>query len=306
MFPVKRSVLFAAGVLAGLLAVSLLASVTARAAPASPSETREDEHFASRALGRDLAYALYLPPGYGASDARYPVLYLLHGVDGNHREWLEEGHVQQSLDVLIKSGLAAPMIVVMPDGANSWYVDSKDVGGPGDYATAIADELTAHIDAVFRTRASPRYRGIGGLSMGGFGALRLAFEQPFRYVAAASFSGAFWARIKPDSQLGSFTDRIFTGAFGQPFDAKRFLALSPLTTVDTLVKAKDPPAVFLSVGDRDRYKLYADTFQLFMHMRDLGLPVDMRMTGGDHDWGTWSDELRDALLFFDARFRGGE
>ena len=304
----RRRTLLRSSLLATLWLAVLWAPLPALVHPAAAaqSETREDEHFTSRALGGELPYALYLPPGYAASSERYPVLYLLHGVDGNHHEWLQDGHVRQSLDLLIRNGLVEPMIVVMPEGANSWYVDSKNVGGPGDYASAIGDDLREHIDATLRTKPEPRRRGIGGLSMGGFGALRLAFQQPFRYVAAASFSGAFWARLKPDSQLGSFADRIFTGAFGHPFDAKRFLEQSPLTTVDTLVNVKDPPAVFLTVGDRDRYKLYADTFQLFIHMRELGLPVDMRMTGGDHDWDTWSDELRDALLFFDAKFRGGE
>jgi S-formylglutathione hydrolase FrmB len=298
--------------LAAILAAALVLLIGMPGAPAQQtaisdaSETREAEHLASRALGRDLLYSLYLPPGYGRGEQRYPTLYLLHGVDGNQLEWLHDGAVRQTLDRLIRDGRIAPMIVVMPEGDNSWYVDSKSIGGPGDYATAIADELVAEIDATLSTKAGPRHRGIGGLSMGGFGALRLAFQQPFRFVAAASFSGAFWARLTPESELGDWSDRIFKGSFGHPFDARRFLAQSPLPMVETLAVAKDPPPVFLTVGDHDRFKLYLDTFQLFRQMRDAGLPVEMRMTGGDHDWETWASELPDAVLFFDRQFRDGE
>jgi S-formylglutathione hydrolase FrmB len=299
--------LFAAAVLV-LLCGSCTAPVRAQqsSAGAPQSEIRQFEHLDSRALGGDLVYSLYLPPGYGEGDRRYPVLYLLHGAEGNHLEWLHTGYLRETLDKMIADGSVAPMIVVMPDGGgNSWYVDSKDVGGPGNYATAISSDLVQHIDATLRTKAEPRYRAVGGLSMGGFGALRFAFQQPFRYVAAASFSGAFWARIKPDTVLGDWAQRIFEGSFGRPFDTARFLAQSPMTTVDQLKGVPHPPVVYLTVGDQDRYKLYNDTFELFHHMRELGLPVEMRMTGGDHEWETWAAELPDALLFIDRAFKHG-
>lgn len=75
--------------------------------------------------------------------------------------------------------------------------------------------------------------------------------------------------------------------------------------VDAVAEAKDPPVIFLTVGDDDRYKLYLDTFVLFQRMRDAGLPVEMRMTGGDHEWETWAAELPEALLFFDRQFKKG-
>jgi S-formylglutathione hydrolase FrmB len=285
------------------VAAALALAPQAAMAGSAPSQVREFEHLASRALGRDLVYALYLPPGYDESERRYPTLYLLHGVDGNHQEWLRRGYLRETLDALVADGRVAPMVVVMPEGDNSWYVDSKKVGGPGDFETAIAGDLVAHIDATLRTRSDRRSRGIGGLSMGGFGALRLAFHQPFRYGAAVAFSGALWARLRPDTVLGPREAAIFAGAFGSPFDAARFARENPLAMVDELSAASDPPAVFLTVGDQDRFKLYLDTFQLFQRMRERGLPVEMRMTAGDHDWKTWAAELGDALLFFDRQFR---
>ncbi|MBV9521155.1 MAG: prolyl oligopeptidase family serine peptidase [Alphaproteobacteria bacterium] len=270
------------------------------------SQIREFEHMASRALGGDLVYALYLPPGYAAGEARYPTLYLLHGLDGNHLEWLHTGYLRQTLDGLIAQHRVEPMIVVMPDGGNSWYVDSKDVGGPGDYDTAIGAELVAAIDQAFRTKPGPRNRGIGGLSMGGFGALRLAFQKPFRFAAAAAFSGALWTRLSSETVPRDRLNTIFNGAFGRPFQIDRFLAQSPLKMAEGLIGEAKAPAVFLTVGDDDRFKLYLDTFRLFERMRQDGLSVEMRMTEGDHEWETWAAELPEALLFFDRQFRRGE
>jgi S-formylglutathione hydrolase FrmB len=280
--------------------------ILAQQATSMGSEIHEFEHAASRALGRDLLYSLYLPPGYAQSAERYPTLYLLHGFDGNHLEWLHTGYLRETLDGLIANHRVEPMIVVMPDGGNSWYVDSKDVGGPGDYETAIAGDLVAAIERTLRTKAGARHRGIGGLSMGGFGALHLAFRKPFRFVAAAAFSGALWTGLSPDTVLGDRIDTIFDGAFGRPFQMTRFLAQSPLGLVDGLIGEHEPPPVFLTVGDDDRFKLYRDNFRLFDRMRDAGLPVEMRMTEGDHEWETWAAQLPEALLFFDREFRRGD
>ncbi|HUK08353.1 MAG TPA: alpha/beta hydrolase family protein [Stellaceae bacterium] len=297
-----------------LAALALLLTAPAGAQQGTPpttataSEVREFEHAPSPAIGGEVLYSLYLPPGYEASGRRYPTLYLLHGKDGNHLEWLKTGYLQQTLDGLIAARKVAPMIVVMPDGAAaSWYVDSKAIGGPGDYATAISVDLVDAIDKEFRTRAEPHYRAIGGLSMGGYGALRLAFRQPFEFGAVVAFSPALWAHLTPDTQLDEArANRVFDGSFGRPFSSKLFLSESPLTMVDRLATAKGPPPVFLTVGDQDRFKLYLDTFELFRRMREKGLTVEMRMTGGDHDWDTWAAELPDALLFLDAQFKRGD
>jgi len=285
----------------GVLLFFLLLAAGARAQ--TPSQTFEFVHAPTPALGSDLLYSLYLPPGYVEGAERYPVLYLLHGKDGNHLEWLHDGHLRETLDGLIAAGKVGPMIVVMPDGGgSSWYVDSKDVGGPGNYASAIGIDLVKAIDARYRSCGEPRCRAIAGLSMGGFGALRLALQRPFRFAAAASFSGALWSRLD-DHPPPPSVNRIFAGSFGEPFDLKRFRAEEPSSLIEGAAAAGHAPAIFLTVGDRDRYGLYEGTFKAFMRMRAAGLNVEMRMTGGDHEWTTWAAELPDALIFIDQVFK---
>jgi S-formylglutathione hydrolase FrmB len=266
------------------------------------SEVRQSERFASAALGRDLEYAVYLPPGYAAAARHFPVAYLLHGVDGNRLEYLQDGGLQAVLDGLIAAGRAPPMIVVMPEAESSWYVDSRDVGGPGDYATAIGRELPEHIERTLRAETQSRGRAIGGFSMGGFGALRLAFAQPFRYAAAASLGGAFWTRVTPATVMEDWTDRIFMGSFGRPLDAPRFIRQNPFWMVDGLRGAAGVPAIYLASGDNDRFRAYVATEELHGKLAAVGIPSKLRIIPGDHDWGTWGAALPEVLEFFGAAF----
>jgi S-formylglutathione hydrolase FrmB len=105
--------------------------------------------FDSAALGAKMKYSIYLPSGYHApkqQKQRYPTVYLLHGVGDNERAWPSWRGVEATLDQMIASKALSPMIVVMPASKRSWYVDSADIGGPGNYATAVRDDLRAHIE----------------------------------------------------------------------------------------------------------------------------------------------------------------
>lgn len=93
-----------------------------------------------------MAVSIYLPDGYDQDDTRYPVLYLLHGYGGNHLEWLTAGQVEVVIDRLIDHGTIPPVIVVMPDARNSWYVDSAEFGGLDDYETALIQNLISEVD----------------------------------------------------------------------------------------------------------------------------------------------------------------
>jgi S-formylglutathione hydrolase FrmB len=283
-----------------VVALLLLAG---RAAADNGSTTHETERMSSAALGRDLVFSIYLPPGWAEGGRRYPVAYLLHGVDGNHLEYLHDGRLQAALDGLIASGKAPPMIVVMPDGGNSWYVDSGDLGGPGNYGTAIGDELPAYVERVFRGIAEPGGRAIGGFSMGGFGALHLAFERPFRYAAAASLSGAFWTRIKPDTVMENWTRRIFSGSFGQPFQPARFIRQNPFWTVESLAGAEHAPAVYLAVGAADPFRAELSTRDLEGRIAKSGLRHTLEIFPGGHDWSTWGAALPGMLQFFGTAFK---
>jgi putative tributyrin esterase len=152
-----------------------------------------DASFHSAALGREMPYRILLPARYDASSRRYPVLYLLHGLGGNYRDWHMKTHLAE---------YAAPLqlIIVMPDAGDSWYTNSA--GTPQDkFEDYIVKDLIPQIDKTYRTTATRHARAVGGLSMGGYGALKFALKYPNLFVFAASFSGAMEVPHNPDFKI---------------------------------------------------------------------------------------------------------
>ncbi|MGO8801382.1 MAG: alpha/beta hydrolase [Roseiarcus sp.] len=281
----------------------------------------------SAALGRPLPVAIYQPDD-PPPPSGWPVLYLLHGLNGGFHDWVALGGVQQTLDRLIAERRIRPMVVVMPDAGNSWYVDSAAIGGPGDFETAILDDLPRSIEQDLPVRHQRGGRAIAGLSMGGFGALRLAFKQPDHYCAVASLSGAIWQNMPLDggsdaaappagsdyfrrvdsATIVSGIDRPpgaghFGGAFGKPFDARRFNAANVFTLLAGQLRVGARlPAIYLTVGDHDSHNLWRGSIALYETLMAEDVNVDFRVTGGDHAWSLWRRSIEDALVFVDSKF----
>jgi S-formylglutathione hydrolase FrmB len=281
----------------------------------------------SAALGHPFAVSIYRPDGPAPSSG-WPVLYLLHGLNGCYRDWPTFGAVQATLDRLIAAHRIKPLVVVMPDAGNSWYVNSAEIGGPGNFETAMLDDLPKAIEQDLPVRRDRGGRAIAGLSMGGFGALRLALKRPDRYDAVASLSGAIWQNM-PTENAGDATSHAagddyfrrvdaativggidrppgtghFGGVFGRPFDAQRFNAANVFTLLAQQLHAGAPlPAIYLTVGDHDSHDLWRGSIALFETLRADGVDVDFRVTGGDHVWALWRRSIEDALVFIDAKF----
>jgi enterochelin esterase-like enzyme len=132
-------------------------------------------------------YVTYLPPSYLSEPHReFPVVYLLHGVNGGSREW-EPRDMGTRLDALYTEGGLEESIVIMPDGESLWYVDHQD-GVP--WRSMFVEELVPQVDAEYRTLASREFRGLTGISMGGFGAYSIGFAYPELFSSLASHMGA--------------------------------------------------------------------------------------------------------------------
>ena len=268
------------------------------------------QSFESQALGAPLRFSIYLPPGYhdprdDSQALRYPVVYLLPGVGDNERAYPAFARVEAMADRMISDGDIPPMILVMPNGATSWYVDSSDVGGPGNYATAIRTDLIRYIDQSYRTIADRSGRYVTGHSMGGFGALRLAFERPDLFGGTAAMSSALWSRVTEDFVLPEGAKRIFQSSFGDPFDPIRFLELRPRGMVDELKTVTAEHGlhlpIYLSAGDDDQFRAYRSTFELAMELREADLDVELRILQGGHTWELWRERaLPDVLQWFSS------
>lgn len=140
--------------------------------------------FYSNSLRRDMVINVMLPRGYDKSDARYPVLYLCHGLTSNFHEFEYVG-VPEYLNRF-------DMIVVTVDVGNSWYINWAESaeGEYNDFADHITQDVIGYVDCHYRTIADRKGRAINGISMGGFGAISLGLSHPELFCSIASHSGA--------------------------------------------------------------------------------------------------------------------
>ncbi len=265
-------------------------------ADAQRGQVFEGRSFPSSSLGTDWAYSLYLPPGYGEEERAYPVVYLLHGYGGDHTNWVRMGDAAITADSLIAVGAVPPVILVMPDGRNSFYVDSDPASGFGAVETALVRDLVTHVDGAFRTISHRRGRMIAGLSMGGYGAIHLAFKFPELFGAAASLSGVL-TREEPERK------DLFVPAFGDPLDPARWAEENPFNWIGHVKESGLRLPVYLTVGDDDAPWLYEGPVEFYSALKEAELPAELRMTNGPHAWEVWDDALREALLFFADVFR---
>ena len=171
-----------------IVRTALLAALVATLAAPAAAQNLElgTVEFFSPAVDRTMKYNIVLPRGYETSTERYPVLYLLHGLTQNYTAW------GRSNGTPFYAGLYDDLIVVMPDGGNSWYVNwaANEGGQSNNWEDHIIRDVVNHVDWNFRTIARREGRAITGLSMGGYGAITLGLRNPEMFISIGSTSGA--------------------------------------------------------------------------------------------------------------------
>ena len=263
-----------------LLALTLAGAVSPQAQPSRLHE----ESFHSAALGRTMKYRVLLPQGYDASLQRYPVLYLLHGLTGDYKDWTTRTN-------LAEYSRSLPLIIVMPDGGNSWYTNAAD--GSGRFEDYVATELPADVVQKFRTVNSRYGRAIAGLSMGGFGAVKLALKRPAQFAAAGSFSGAFGVtregELEPmiGAAEGDRIRRIFGGASDQTRRESDVFVLAAAARPGTA------PYLYVDCGTSDA--LLASNRQLVEALSKAGVAYEYHEVSGSHSWDYWDRRIREFL-----------
>ncbi len=222
------------------------------------------------------AVDVYLPAAYASEPAAgFPVVYFLHGFPGTQTQWYSGGQLPAVLDQLIDDRVIPPLIAVLPDGDGSTTADSEwgDTAKGGDIEDWLVDRVVPAIDGHYRTLGA-KYRGIAGLSSGGFGAVNLALRHPEQFSWAASYSGFFNAR--PD-------------LFGSTAAAN-----SPAQTASTLANSERMP-LYIGVGTIDR-EFVGDNRSFVNQLRRLDWPLlQTEVVPGGHGWQAWRQQLVDSL-----------
>ena len=233
--------------------------------------------FYSPALDADMRYFLYLPPDYGTAGRRYPVLYMLHGASGDKEEWAALGLIDAA-DQSIRTGELPPLLVVLPEGDWSYWANHAS-GGPrwGDY---IVEDLVRHLDASYRTLPGPAHRAIGGLSMGAWGALHLAFTRPDVF----SVVGAHSPSLRPDD-----------GTLGFLGTGQEFAQRDPLSLVRTGPGLEDLQ-IWIDIGSADQW--LERTWLLHQYLDERGIRHEWSVFPGGHDGEYWQEHVLDYLRFY--------
>lgn len=294
--------------------------------------TVRTDTFWAQSLGTTKALTVYLPPSYSASsNRRYPVLVYLHGLGGNERNWVDVGRINKALDSLFAAG-KPEAIVVMPDGDDGWYTtwnQLPDLAGcradqarkekADDYCVPwphyddyIASDVVKYVDGHYRTRADRAHRGIGGLSMGGLGAVALAFQYPGVFAAAASHSGVLSPRTIPRSANAAGVSRHATtraeleaasrgmwktmgSAFGK--DTIGWIAREPQHLATTALARKPAvvPRVMIDCGVDDPF--LDQSRDLHVALQRLGVSHQYAEWPGAHTWDYWRTHVPQSLEF---------
>ncbi|HYE05373.1 MAG TPA: alpha/beta hydrolase family protein [Planctomycetota bacterium] len=235
--------------------------------------------FFSEALQKQSAMFVVMPDG---AKAPPPVVYQLHGLSDDYTMWQRRTSIERYAD---RHGL----MIVMPDGGRSWYSDAAD--GTGAYEKHIL-EVVAFIDRTFRTAGGPRGRAIGGLSMGGYGAMKIGLKHPELFGSIAAHSGAL------DTMRQHREKRWpeMAGIFGSTFpDSEDCFHLAELPGVK--------PAIRIDCGVDDY--LIQDNRRFHAHLFEIGVPHDYAEYPGSHDWEYWDAHIDRALRFHREIFEQG-
>jgi S-formylglutathione hydrolase FrmB len=278
-----------ASLVLGLSALALLG------APAA-AELRSSS-FSSAALGREVAYVVDLPPSYDAAASRkYPVVYALHGLFEGSGFWERRGLA--AILAQLRAAAALPeFLVVAVDGGNSFFVNARG----GRYVDMVTRDLVAHVETAYRVVPGRAGRALLGISMGGYGALHIAFDQPGLAAAVATHSAMLLETI-PSAEQGARRGQMAAlhQVFGDPIDPALWAANDPLALAHR-IDPKAAPALFLDCGAEDRYGLARGHRELHRILEQRGVPHAFELPPGDHGYEFVRARLERSLRFLAER-----
>jgi S-formylglutathione hydrolase FrmB len=269
------------GRIAGFLFLALLATVSAQ------SQERADcRAIHSVLLHSSVRYCVYLPASYSAADAKtrkYPVLYLLHGLGGNEQSMALDGE-WTTLQELRRDQTVGEFLVVAPDGRGTFYINSRE--GKTPYSDFLLREFIPFIERTYRIRSERAARGITGFSMGGYGALRMAFAHPELFTSVSAHSGALM-RLPPQGVSAGATSgnpaaELLAEVFGNPIDHPFWDLNSPFVLARKNAASLLNMKIYFDCGTEDSYGFYRGASELHEALDSLKIPHEFHLYPGGH------------------------
>jgi enterochelin esterase-like enzyme len=243
----------------------------------------------ARTIGVQTSYNVFLPPGYNEGTRRYPVLYMLHGVAGDATEWQSIG-LLEGADRMIQDGEIEPMMIVLPNGGANYWVNHADGARWGDY---LVSDVVNSVDREYRTITDRSSRAVGGLSMGGEGALRMAMLNPDVFGVAGAHSPSLrtaYDQLAPELQE----------LYGTEADWRAGSGLWLATDTDAAARLK----ILLDVGQDDPWRPNVEL--LHARLDERGIAHRFEVLPGEHAAEYWIGNVDHYLRFYGDALSGGQ
>ncbi|MDX6694144.1 MAG: putative tributyrin esterase [Blastocatellia bacterium] len=248
--------------------------------------------FKSALVNAPLPYRVIVPAHYTSPEQakqRYPVIYLLHGYGGHYDNWVAKTKLKEYAS-------RYQFIIVTPEGNNGWYTDSASAPA-AKYESYILQELIPDVQRRYRAIETREGRAIAGLSMGGYGALKLGLKHPEMFAFAASMSGALGAAVWTESDLRDFgaeLPRSIMETFGPAGSPTRAANdLTKLVREFPADRLTSLPYLYLDCGTEDG--LLSFSRRLADLLRERKIPHEYRERPGNHNWEYWDAQVLEVL-----------
>jgi S-formylglutathione hydrolase FrmB len=282
------------------LALTVFAVLVSASATFAATGRVECNNLSSKMLSRQVPYCIVLPPSFDANKTRqFPILYFLHGLGDNEQFFIHSGAWNITEDMWEK-GAMKEFLIATPDGGAGFYINSKN--GKNLYEDFLLQEFFPFIEKRYRAAPGRGHRAIAGISMGGYGALHLAFRHPQLFASVSAHSAALFEKLpaflgpSPDSPRA----RVLGAVFGSPPDPVFWDRNSPLSLAGTanLTGLK----IYFDCGDQDDYGFETGASALDKVLSSRHVPHEFHIYPGRHDAVYFGEHLPASLTFASQSF----
>ncbi len=262
----------------------------------------------SHILNDTVRYCVELPPSYGATDPahgskRYPVLYFLHGLGEDEQTLFDTGG-WNLIEDLRQQHKISDFLIVAPDGRGTFYINSAD--GAVRYSDFFLREFMPYIESKYRVKAGRQSRGITGVSMGGYGALRFAFVHPELFVSVSAQAPALITQspqqLDGAERSGMPLGQVLAAVFGKPINAAHWKANSPFTLARANVARLRSLAIYFNCGQEDNFGFEKGAEALHRQLQAENIRHEYHPYPGDHSMRYFLEHIGEVMEFHSRAF----
>jgi S-formylglutathione hydrolase FrmB len=262
--------------------------------------------FNSQLLHRSVHYCVMLPPGYETDKARkYPVLYFLHGLGQNEQTLLRSGG-WGLIEDLRQQHKIGDFLMVAPEGRGSFFINSAD--GRDRYSDFFLSEFLPYIETHYRVIRDRRARGVTGLSMGGYGALRFAFGHPDLFGSVSVQSPALITEspreINDDLHNAGPLTQLLGGVFGNPINIPHWQQNNPFALARSNKIQIKTQAVYINCGQQDDFGFQEGAEKMHKQLAAESIAHEFHLYPGSHNADYFLSHLGETIEFHWHTFGG--